>query len=1181
MNKTVKHKYRVRKCNNLTKKHMIGGGYIEISSSLVSKTKNVLEQTRNYLEISDRSYSYYTKVAFSKDMTQISNWANYGLNPGLDGVFIERLQPYIIYLVMYYYVTIIFSQLFSRNNNILLYRKLKSNIELVDKDEMGFSADIEYYMYASIQSMDNVMTVLNPKTNMVVKFKFTSPYADPLLSILDIYIVNNVSNETIEIRNTIEQLVSGNMKSVKSTSDTFTNELRKKTLSILKNSTQSIQRIITKQISASLVEWIIFDDIGEYSLTTRHRNAFLHKIEEYINSNFIIVLGQLENIISKASESSQSVKGSSSSSTTTIIENPIPSVLNIYLSSTSSTPVKMDNMLLTPDMLIPNYSSKDKLRINPRNPLKKMNSTLKEFCKTNKIENPITVFFDKKLFLKFNSMYNKKTKVRTLKQAIETNLTDNISNTIQILLSGSELQITHDGKKERLKINSYFWNNEWYLSGPRDVLLSIDTNFLQSTPTSSPNPSNITKCYSEMIDVLNDLVDLFYPSMAGKEISKSYSKYLQSLNERNKLVDDVKHLIDKERLSISTNNISEKYKDTLSNIRAKSITLKSMVKEFVKNIIYQLVIIEKMIVKIINRIQTNCFVYYVIGHDFKNIATTDIGPVENKLVATIINPEMVVEKNVMSYLSFLEEGYKQHEYLSMISCSNGMVTQYSDISSAFDTVITTVMSELNDISQRMITITNNDNSNTTINVSKEGFDELWISNEKIEECFTTLETAMKSFIQRNLTPEYYSQEYIEKSIDDVLWDMEVSNTITYSRLFTSFVDKNIWNQFELLFVMKSLQYIFLIYKYTGKYVAYYNIDTTKINLNQRLDSFADFLSPDYGIPFLKSLNLFSYTMNWFKYVCCKQIRMLITKKGDGITVDDIRELFIMDIDIKQAYVIVKYYIVNIILSNVDVCQLSNELQSLISILAPTDVDLKQYARNHTDVVPNTAQSDTSNSSTKTKPPESQTANELAFNVVLQVSVSKEDGDASNKKLDGVKSYNIDGLLGCKRLALGMKWDKLKHSTNAMVGNSIEHVTNVVGRIFEPNLSPIENDLSIMEKKMLDIDYDNDKDKTRSEPIKKVVSDIKNSIIGSFKSPQYQILVSVPDINVDKTNNTNVDLGINVDKIILELTKLANRDDNKSLSHNKKSILDTAVPTTLSDKNISFALSTLDVWSTLM
>ena len=1180
MNKTVKHKYRLRKCNNLTKKHMIGGGYIEISPSLVSKTKNVLEQTRNYLEINDRNYSYYTKVAFSKDMTQISNWANYGLNPGLDGVFVERLQPYIIYLIMYYYVTILFSQLFSRNNNILLYRKLKSNIELVDKDEMGFSVDTEYYMYASIQLMDNVMTVLNPKSNMVVKFKFTSPYTDPLLSILDIYIVNNGSNETTEIRNTIEQLVSGNLKSIKSTSDTFTNELRKKTLSILKNSTQSIQRIITKQISSSLVEWIIFDDVGEYTLTTRHRNAFLHKIEEYINSNFIIVLSQLENIISKASETSKSVKSSSYSSTTPIIENPIPSVLNIYLSSTSPTPVKIDNMLLTSDMLIPNYSSKDNLRINPRNPLKKMNSVLKEFCKTNKIENPITVFFDKKLFLKFNSMYDKKTRVRTLKQAIETNLTDNISNTIQLLLSGSELQVTRDGNKERLKINSYFWNNQWYLTGPRDVLLSIDTNFLQSTPTSSPNPSNMTKCYSDMIDVLNDLVDLFYPSMAGKEISKSYTKYLQSLNERNILVNDVKHLIDKERLSISTNNISEKYKDTLSNIRAKSINLKSMIKEFVKNIIYQLVIIEKMIVKIINRIQTNCFVYYVIGHDFTNVDTTVIGPVENKLVASIINPEMVGEKSVMSYLSFLEEGYNRHDYLSMLSCSKGMVTQYSDISSAYDTVVTTVMEELNDISQRMITITNNDDSNTTINISKEGFDELWISNEKIEKCFTTLESVLKSFIQRNLTPEYYSQEYIEKSIDDILWDMEMSNTITYSRLFTSFVDKNIWNQFELLFVMKSLQYIFLIYKYTGKYVAYYNIDTTKINLNQRLDSFADFLSPDYSIPFLKSLNLFSYTMNWFKYICLQQILALISKKGGNINVGDIQELFITDINIKHAYAILKYYVVNIILSNIDVCQLSNELQSLISILAPTDVDLKQYARNYNEAITNTSQTETPNSSTKTKPtPEVKNVNELAFNVVVQVNVSKEDidTDKTNNKLNGAKSYNIDGLLGCKRLALGMKWDKLKHSTNAMVGNSIEHVTNVVGRIFEPNLSPIEDDLSAMEKKMLKINDDNDK----SETIKKVVNDIKNSIIGSFKSPQYQILVSVPDVNIDKTNNNGRDLGINVDKIILELTKLGNRDDNKSLSRNKKDILDTVSPTLMSDKNISTILSSLDVWSTLV
>ena len=1201
MKKTVKNKYHIHKCDNVSKKSMIGGGYIEISQSLVSKTKTVFDQTRNYLEINDRSRSYYTKLVLSDKMTQISYWANYGLNPGLDGVFIERLQPYIIYLVMYYYISILFSQLFNRNNNITLYKKEGSSIDIVDKDDLQFVIGNEYYLYASIQSMDNVLTILNNKSNIVLKFIFSAPNNDPLLIISDIFIVgidSSRTNESNHILDTITQLSSSNLKSVKKTSDTFTNELRKKTLQILKTSINFIQRIISKQISSSSVLWLMFDGTNTYELNSRDNNRNLHIINEYINSNIIIVLPQIETIILKTSNTVTSNKNKSQSlSAATVIVNPIPTALNVYLSSTSSSPIQIDNVLLTSDMLLPS-GTKDNLRINPRNPLKDMNDVLAEFCKANKIENPISVFFDKSLFLKFNAMYKKKSRVRTLKQAIDTNLDDNISNTLKILLSGSELQLTQNGTKDLIKINSYFWNNQWYLSGSRDVLLSIEAPLLQSTVQTSSNPSTITSCYSQMIEVLNDLIDLFYPSMAGKDITKTYTKYLQTLNERNNMVDDVKHLINSETLSISTTNLSDKYKDTISNIHANSVILKNIIKEFIKNVIYQLVIIQKIITKIINRIQTNCFIYYVIGiNDTNNIQQ----PSDIKLFKLISNRDLLDNKDTMNYLSFLEEGYQHHEYINLLSCSKSMTTQYNDISSAFDNVVTTVITQLNSLSQRMLTITNNDNTNTTFNTSNESLDTLWISNEEIEKCFTTFETVTKSFVKSNLPSNYYSQEYIEKMIDNILWDMDVTPTMTYSRLVTSFVDKNIWNQLELLFAMKAFQYIFLIYKYTGKYVAYYNIDITKIDADIRFESFVYFLSPSMTIPSvpvdedsLKRLNLFSFVMNWYKYICCKQTHSLILKKG-RVSLQDIRELFMKDTLIKQSYLILKYYIVNIILSNIDVCQLSNDLHSMISILAPTDADLKQYTSSSKDTITDKSRSETdvksSSSTDKSSVKESvSSANELAFNVVVQVSVSKDSDKDSDKdkdngknkdngKLSGVKAYNIDDLLGCKKIALGLKWDSLKHSTNQMVGNSLQQVTDKIGKIFEPNLSIIDKDFSVYEKGVLEIPIKgDDSPETKSvilEARKKRLTDTKNAIMSPFKNPQYQILVTVPEFVIEK----GLDLGIDVDKFMLELTKLGNNSINKSFSNNSKNVLDTTLPTDLNDVNLMNVLLSVNIWAT--
>lgn len=1158
MTKSVKYNNRHRKYKNISKKNMVGGGYIEISPSIVSKTKDVLYQTRNYLEISDRSYSYYTKISFSSNMTQISNLASYGVNPGLDGVFIEKFQPYVIYLVMYYYVTILFSQLFSQNKNIFLFKKQRSNIDLIDKDDIVFSIDTEYYLYASIQFMDNIMIILNTKSNMVIKFKFTSTNADPILTILDIYIVNeqnDQTNGTLDISNTIEQLTHNKLNSVRTIPEKYTNELRKKTLSILKNATSFIQRIILKQSSSALVQWIMFDIIdGTYLLDKKHGNDFFHKIEEYINSNFIIILSSIEPVILKALDtSSSSSKNTNQLSNTKFIENPIPTALNIYLSTPESSPIKLDNLLLSLDMLVPTQTSKDTTRFNPQKSLRDMKNTLLEFCKTNKIDNPIVVFFDKGLFLKFNAMYKKKTKVRTLKQAIETNVDDNISTTLQLLLSGSELQITQNGVKERVKIHNYFWNNRWYLTGPRDTLLSIETEFLQSDIKPFPNAENITNCYSEMMEVLQDLVDLFYPSMAGKEISKTYNKYLQGLNERNVLIDDIKHLIDKERLSISTRSISEKYKDTLSNIRSKSVSLKNIIQEFVKSVIYQLVVIERITTKIINRIQTRCFLYYVVGHNFT----------EDKQIN--IMPRDFRDDKTLSYMLYLEEGYDKHSYLDMLSCSTNMTKQYRDISIAYDTIVETILSQLKNMSQRMGMLISNDSSTTTVNVSNEGFDTLWISNQEIEKCFTTFETVMKSFIKLNLPSDYYSQENIESIIDSILWDMDASDTYTFSRLVTSFVDKNIWVQLELLFTMKTLQYIFLIYKYTGKYIAFYNVDITKMDMNEPMESFATFLSPKLYNYFLKSLNLFTFSINWFKYVCCKQIQMLITKLTGNITVYDIHELFKTDTMIKQSYLILRYYLVNIILSNIDVCQLSNELQSMIALLAPTESDLKQYTHSTKMLLSNdtnTKSNDTNTESTRTtRAPEPEStktsSSELAFNVIVQVNVSKETGDkpdtsTSNGKLTGVKVPNIDTLLGCKKLALGLKWDKLKHSTNAMVGKSIQIVTNKVGRIFEPNLSLIKDDLDAINKETGEI------------------------VMKAFKVPEYQILISIPEFNMENGEN----LGLIVDKFILKLTEMGNSNTNKDFSKNDKGVLDILNSGDAYD-TLTVVLSSFNTWDTLM
>jgi hypothetical protein len=307
-----------------------------------------------------------------------------------------------------------------------------------------------------------------------------------------------------------------------------------------------------------------------------------------------------------------------------------------------------------------------------------------------------------------------------------------------------------------------------------------------------------------------------------------------------------------------------------------------------------------------------------------------------------------------------------------------VVDEYTSIIQSFSNIIKIVLDKLDKIAEHMMEIKDN-TSYDIMDLSNETLSKLWISDESIEGVFGEFEKNLRRFIKYNLTDTYYSTPVIEKCIDDILWDMSKSTTYTYCRLFTTFVYNNIWLQFEILFSLKVLQYIFLIYQYTGKYIYYKQVPLKKGDIG---NEFIDFLE----LTSIK-INLFSCIVNWFKFNCIFQMQELIKTK-ENVTLTDIQTLFATNEIILSSYTLMKYYITQIILSNLDVCYLTKELQSFIDILSPNDTDINnimpQIIKEKEGGV---SSNDKKSSDTKNKPNEPDTK-KLSYNVQVQVKVKK-------------------------------------------------------------------------------------------------------------------------------------------------------------------------------------------------
>ena len=103
---------------------------------------------------------------------------------------------------------------------------------------------------------------------------------------------------------------------------------------------------------------------------------------------------------------------------------------------------------------------------------------------------------------------------------------------------------------EELVITDYNWDHQWRLLGPKENLLSLEPQYLQNKPPE--NTVSTQTCYKNLLEFYDDLIELFYPSMSGKEITKIYGNYLKILNERNALLNDIKKLVNKNTFTIKT-----------------------------------------------------------------------------------------------------------------------------------------------------------------------------------------------------------------------------------------------------------------------------------------------------------------------------------------------------------------------------------------------------------------------------------------------------------------------------------------------------------------------------------------------------------------------------------------------------------------------------------------------------
>jgi hypothetical protein len=212
-----------------------------------------------------------------------------------------------------------------------------------------------------------------------------------------------------------------------------------------------------------------------------------------------------------------------------------------------------------------------------------------------------------------------------------------------------------------------------------------------------------------------------------------------------------------------------------------------------------------------------------------------------------------------------------------------------------------------------------------------------------------------------------------------------------------------------------------------------------------------------------------------------QIQKFIQMNDDvtTITIRELQNLFATNELIIGSYALMKYYITQIILTNLDVCQLTNELQTFVDALSPNDSDVKNIMPQITkeneqkspDTDKNSPDADKKSPDTDNKDKEVNTKI-LSYNVEVQVKVKKVGlkGDAKEE----LNSNNIYEYLGCKNRDLQFQLNKLKQSTGVLTGDIKGYISKQTASLGGPNISQLDENLKLSEQ-----DYPNETSEIKS------------------------------------------------------------------------------------------------------
>ena len=1138
--KTIKKRIISSKSKRSKKnvRKMVGG----VDSIIINNTVKLLNSTINYLQIDGPRSPFYTSVKFIFNPFILTNLVTYGLNPGLGGTIVDSSQPYIIYFFVYYYTVKIFSLLFKMNNNkagvdlFQLPNGVPEEIENINKkevtDDLSLIIGSTYFMFVTLSLIPNILNieyaqkigtrvclVFNvselPRSGSLSELIFTGIY------FLDVSL-HPTDNSDMEI---IKKILSKQVIDQKllHPSIPFNNEVRDKIKAIVSYSLDIEKQIILSQSSATSMRFLKIRNVGgtpylkcdaSYNKTTVVPIPIDATFLTFINKLSEVLKGNLTPVVTSSEVSKLSA----------ITENYIPNVLNIYLTTDPSSSVQLKNVLLKQEMFPPYKSSSSELQINPRYDFTKTKTIFtKQFCKTNK-DCYVATLFSPSEFTKFNKQNKSGKRLQTIQQ-VTPNVTGNIEATLSLLLPNYTLKING----EDVTVTDYNWNHQWKLTGPKENMLSLQSEYKQSF--AEPPVSGVTTCYKNVREYYDDIVEVFYPSMAGKDITKIYGNYLKILNERNVLLSDIRKFINTKTLTINTINLSDNDTTKILSIKSKSNTLNDYINKFVTSIINQLIIIGNITRKIINRIHTSCFFYF--GFD-KELYDFDINQAQQNLQVPTAPVLLNYIPNIIALIStntadiiltplanmYYPDPSEYQAFFQALLCGDIISQEYKFIIQAFSSVLRIVCEKLNKIAGHMLEIKNN-TSFESVDLTQETLSILWINDDNIEKAFGDFEKSLRTFIKYNLVDTYYSKNTIERYIDDIFWDMEKSSGYGYSRLFTTFVFSNVWEQFEILFSYKIIQLIFLVYKYTGKYIYYRYVSNNTTDLIS--DQFLEFLK---GYNQTTGINLFTCLINWFKYNCLYEIQQLI-QSNNSITLGDIQQLFSSNELIRGSYTLLQYYITKIILSNLDVCQMTTELQTFVDILSPNDMDLKNImpqtiAEKEKEDEEKRAKSEGKDGQTKDDKPKIIVTDtkKLAYNVEVSVKVKKV-GEVKN-----LKPNTINDFLGCKNRDLKFQMDKLKQSANVLTVDVASYLSQQNTTLMAPNISQLNANL----------------DKT---PVSSIgIRLTKDYIVTLIHSPSSIQITSSVNLSENRTQG-KANFFVNVNKIVYSINKQTQLNTGKT------------------------------------